>query len=386
MNSKNMSHPSRKMRARELGLPFTGTPGLHNAITDVPGVAVGLRTLSEDRPRPGRSMPVRTGVTAIVPHPHSDVPVPVFAGVHRFNGNGEMTGTHWIEDGGYFLGPVTITNTHSVGMAHHATIKWMLERYHSTYHGEARRWIMPVVAETYDGVLNDINGLVLAEADVRAALDAASTGPVAEGNTGGGTGMVAYGFKGGTGTASRCVTLGGHSYTVGTLVQANHGQREWLTVCGVPVGRHMLGDTKASHLAERGSIIVVVATDIPMAPHQLKRVARRCTIGIGRNGTPGGNNSGDIFLAFSTANASPIGTMPAGLRSIEMLDDELFDDVYMAVVDSVEEAVVNAMLAAEDSGGTQYDRFRIEAIRGDKLLDIMGSHAHQGRLADKACL
>lgn len=378
MNGKIMLQSSRKMRARELGLPFTGTTGKHNAITDVPGVAVGMRTVREDTPRRGRSMPVRTGVTAIVPHSCSDAPVPVLAGVHRLNGNGEMTGTHWIEDGGTFLGPVMITNTHSVGMAHHATVRWMLERHHSIYHGDQPRWAMPVVAETYDGILNDINGLALTEADVRAALDAASTGPVAEGNTGGGTGMITYGFKGGTGTASRCLTVAERPYTVGVLVQANHGQREWLTVCGVPVGRHMLDDQPASRMLERGSIIAVVATDIPMAPHQLKRIARRCTIGIGRNGTPGGNNSGDIFLAFSTANASPVTSASAGLRSIEMLADDLFDPVYMAVVDCVDEAVVNAMLAAEDSGGTQYDRFKIDAIPTDKLLDIMASYARLG--------
>ncbi len=375
MNNKNKHHPSVKPRARALGLPFTGTTGRYNAITDVPGVAVGLRTLCEATPRPGRSMPVRTGVTAIVPHAGSTLPVPVYAGVHRLNGNGEMTGTHWIEDGGYFLGPVTITNTHSVGVAHHATIRWMLERYRSTYYGEEPRWIMPVVAETFDGILNDINGQALSEADVRAALDAASTGPVAEGNTGGGTGMIAYGFKGGTGTASRRLEIGGNPYTLGVLVQANHGQRDWLTICGVPVGRHMADDTPAGRMAERGSIIAVVATDIPMAPHQLRRVARRCTIGIGRNGTPGGNNSGDIFLAFSTANASPLGSDSPGLRTIEMLDDSLFDQVYMAAVDCVDEAVVNAMLAAEDSGGTRHDRFRIEAIPADRLLDIMSRHA-----------
>lgn len=358
-----------KPRARDLGLPFAGMTGPHNAITDVPHVAVGLKSLCEDTPRPGRLLPVRTGVTAIVPHPDADVPVPVFAGVHRFNGNGEMTGTHWIEDGGYFLGPIAITNTHSVGMVHHSTVKWMLERYRSTYHGDRPRWIMPVVAETFDGILNDINTLALGEADVMAALDAASEGPVAEGNTGGGTAMIAYGFKGGTGTASRRLEAGGRSYTVGVLVQANHGQRDWLTVCGVPVGRH-LHDAGAD-TAERGSIIAVVATDIPMAPHQLQRVARRCSIGIGRNGTPGGNNSGDIFIAFSTANARPLEPASPDVRSIDMLDDDLFDPVYMAVVDAVEEAVVNAMLAAEDMPGTRDGRGGVEALPLAPLLEIM---------------
>lgn len=360
---------SRKQRARELGLPFAGATGPHNAITDVPHVAVGLRSLCEDAPRPGRVLPVRTGVTAIVPHPNADRPIPVFAGIHRLNGNGEMTGTHWIEDGGYFLGPITITNTHSVGMAHHATVKWMLERYRTTYYGERPRWIMPVVAETFDGILNDINALALSEVDVMAALDAASDGPVAEGNTGGGTAMITYGFKGGTGTSSRRLEIGGHSYTLGVLVQANHGQRDWLTVCGVPVGRHM--HDIGAEMAERGSIIVVVATDIPMAPHQLKRVARRCTMGIGRNGTPGGNNSGDIFIAFSTANAAPLADTSPPLRSIETLDDDVFDPVYMAVVDAVEESVINAMLAAEDMTGTRTEREKIEAIPIAPLLEIM---------------
>lgn len=365
--------PMTKPRARELGLPFTGQTGPHNAITDVADVAVGLRTLCEARARPGRPLPVRTGVTAIIPHAGADVPIPVFAGIHRFNGNGEMTGTHWIEDGGYFLGPIAITNTHSVGIAHHATVKWMLERYRSTYYGSRPRWIMPVVAETFDGILNDINAQALCEADVLSALDSASGGPVAEGNTGGGTAMIAYGFKGGTGTSSRRIRIAGSDGTVGVLVQANHGLCEWLTVCGVPVGQH-LRDAAPAAGPERGSIIVVVATDIAMAPHQLRRVARRCTIGIGRNGTPGGNNSGDIFLAFSTANAQPLSAKPPALRQMEMLEDDEFDPVYMAVTDAVEEAVVNALLAAEGMAGTIDGRDRIDAIPIDRLLEIMKRH------------
>ncbi len=370
--NKNTSH---KPRARELGLPFTGVTGPHNAITDVPNVAVGLHSVCEDAPRPGRPLPVRTGVTTVVPHPQADIPVPVFAGVHRFNGNGEMTGTHWIEDGGYFLGPIAITNTHSVGMAHHATIKWMLERYRSTYHGSRPRWIMPVIAETFDGILNDINALALTEADVRAALDNAATGPVAEGNTGGGTSMIAYGFKGGTGTSSRCLTIADRKYTLGVLVQANNGQRDWLTVCGVPVGRHMADIAPGADMTERGSIIVIIATDIPMAPHQLQRLARRGTMGIGRNGTPGGNNSGDIFLAFSTANAEPLRDTPPALRCLEMVDNDQFDPIYMAVVDAVEEAVINAMLAAETMPGTIDGRLGIEAIPHDRLVKIMRDYS-----------
>jgi len=377
MTMDRQENTPRKPRARELGLPFGGITGTHNAITDVPHVAVGLKSLQEAAPRRGHTLPVRTGVTAILPHPAADAPTPVFAGVHRFNGNGEMTGTHWIEDGGYFLGPVTITNTHSVGMVHHSTVKWMLERYRTTYYGSRPRWIMPVVAETFDGILNDINTLALGEDEVLTALNAASDGPVAEGNTGGGTAMIAYGFKGGTGTASRRLKIGSQNYTVGVLVQANHGQRDWLTICGVPVGQHLAAEAHGADTTERGSIIVIVATDIPMAPHQLKRVARRCSIGIGRNGTPGGNNSGDIFLAFSTANAIPLND-PPDIHRIEMLDDELFDPVYMAVVDCTEEAVINALLAAEDMVGTRDHKERIEAMPTDRVLDIMKRY---GRLS-----
>ncbi|WP_429125678.1 P1 family peptidase [Ensifer sp. 4252] len=369
MDNKNT--PATKARARDLGLPFAGRTGPFNAITDVAGIAVGFHTIAEDEPRPGRKRPVRTGVTAILPHAGSTVPVPVYAGVHRFNGNGEMTGTHWIEDGGFFLGPVMITNTHAVGMTHHATIKWMLERYASTYDSDDFLWIMPVVAETYDGVLNDINGQPIGEAEVHAALDAAVGGPVQEGNCGGGTGMIAYGFKGGTGTASRVVEFGGRDYTIGTLVQANHGQRDWLTICGVPVGEHMRDGTPQSQMQERGSIIVVIATDLPMAPHQLQRLARRAAIGIGRNGTPGGNNSGDIFLAFSTANPQPMAHRAPPRLTLEIVNDEMLDPVYLATVDSVEEAVVNAMLAADDSGGTAHDRFKIEAIGHGPLLEVI---------------
>jgi L-aminopeptidase/D-esterase-like protein len=370
--------PKTKVRARDLGVPFSGPTGPNNAITDVEGVAVGFRTIREETPRPGRNLPVRTGVTAILPHAQSETPVPVYAGVHRFNGNGEMTGTHWIEDGGTFLGPVMITNTHAVGITHHSTVRWMLERYASTYETGDFLWLMPVIAETYDGVLNDINGMPVSEADVRSALAALARGPVDEGNCGGGTGMIAYGFKGGTGTASRIVAFGGRDYTIGTLVQANHGQRDWLTICGVPVGKHLRDNTPQSQLQERGSIIVVIATDLPMAPHQLKRVARRAAIGIGRNGTPGGNNSGDIFLAFSTANKQPMLHRAPRLLPLQIVNDEQLDPIYVATVDSVEEAVVNAMLAAEDSGGTPHDRLKIDAIPHDVLVDLLRRY---GRLA-----
>ncbi|WP_439603769.1 P1 family peptidase, partial [Shinella sp.] len=224
----------------------------------------------------------------------------------------------------------------------------------------------------------------VAEADARAALNNLSFGPVAEGNCGGGTGMIAYGFKGGTGTASRIVSFGDRDYTIGTLVQANHGQRDWLTVCGVPVGKHIKDNTPQSQLQERGSIIVVIATDLPLAPHQLKRLARRAAIGIGRNGTPGGNNSGDIFLAFSTANPQPMAHRAPLMLGLGMVNDEYLDPIYQAAVQSVEEAVVNAMLAAKDSGGTPHDRFRIDAIRHDELVAVMQRYGRFGETQTSA--
>jgi len=369
----------RAPRARDLGLPFDGSPGPLNAITDIAGIHVGTISLVEDAPRPGRHRPVRTGVTAILPHAGSDVPVPLFAGTHRFNGNGEMTGTHWIDDGGWFCGPVLITNTHAVGRAHHAAIAWMIDRYGSHFAPGRHVWAMPVVAETYDGVLSDINAQALTEADMRAALDGARPGPVAEGNSGGGTGMIAYGFKGGTGTASRRIAIDGRDYLMGALVQANHGVRDWLTVCGVPVGRHLRA-AASSGLAEdggpgrergagreRGSIIVILATDAPLAPHQLRRVARRGAIGIGRGGTIGGNGSGDIFLAFSTANPGPMPGDAPSHRTLVMLNDECLDTIYGAAVQAVEEAVLNAMVAARDMGGTAWDEALVPAIDHDLL-------------------
>lgn len=369
MNDTNTLPIKTKPRARDLGLPLSGRPGPLNAITDVAQVAVGLCNIIEDSPRTGRPLPLRTGVTAIIPRTQAQGQYSVFAGLHRFNGNGEMTGTHWIEDSGLLNSPILITNTHNVGIVHQAAVKWMLERFPGEYGGTPPRWLMPVVAETYDGILNDINALGVTEEMVFTALDGASTGPVAEGNTGGGTSMIAYGFKAGTGTASRVVQIAGHDYTVGVLVQANHGQREWLTICGVPVGRDLAAAEVGTDLPERGSIIVVIATDIPMAPHQLRRLARRGTIGIGRGGTPGGNSSGDIFLAFSTANEGVTTKKP--LQQIEMLDDELFDPVYLAAVESVDEAILNSMLAAEDMAGTIDGRAWVRALPHDILCDIM---------------
>lgn len=327
------------IRARDLGLPFPGVPGAFNAITDVPGVRVGYTTLLEPEGR------VRTGVTAILPREDGGEPMPVWAGTHAFNGNGEMTGTHWIGDGGYFVGPVCITNTHAVGIVHHACVRWMIDRYGTRFR-DHHLWAMPVVAETYDGVLNDINGLHVSEAHARAALDGAASGPVTEGNVGGGTGMIAYEFKGGTGTASRRLSTGGVEGHVGVLVQANHGHREGLTVLGVPVGQHLRDDLVRSR--EQGSIIVVIATDLPLLPHQLRRLAKRGAIGIGRGGTSGGNSSGDIFLAFSVANPMRLPQFSDAVWSLSALNDEHVDAVYEAAVQGIEEAVINAMVAARD--------------------------------------
>ncbi|KAA9003282.1 P1 family peptidase [Affinibrenneria salicis] len=334
-----------KLRARQLGLKFPGVTGKYNAITDVSGVLVGYRTIdavSHD------DKLIKTGVTALLPRGYQTEPQPVWAGCCALNGNGEMTGAHWIKDGGYFVGPVCLTNTHSVGTVHQAAVKWMLSQYQAAWQAN-HLWAMPVVAETYDGVINDINGLHVTQDDALSALTSARDGALAEGNVGGGNGMICYGFKGGTGTSSRCFTLDGRQYTLGALVQANYGQREWFELLGVPVGALLTDPLPAGLERERGSIIVVLATDAPMMPHQLQRLARRAGLGIAKSGSPGGNNSGDIFLAFSTANAGALPQLAQTHRAFQYLNDEVFDTIYQAAVDSTHEAVINAMLAAEDA-------------------------------------
>jgi D-aminopeptidase len=349
-------------RARNLGWNLRGEPGENNAITDVAGVLVGTITLNEP------DGVVRTGVTTILPRGYDTEPRIVCAGIHALNGNGEMTGSHWIRDAGHFLGPICITNTHSVGIAHHATVKWMIGQYRSAFADE-HLWAMPVVAETYDGVLNDINGQHVREEHVLEALGTAKSGPVAEGNTGGGTGMICYEFKGGTGTSSRKVKLGERSYTIGVLVQANHGRRDWLTILGEPVGLelkdHRLFDR------ERGSIIVIIATDAPLRPDQLNRLARRAGIGISRSGTPGGNNSGDIFLAFSTANSRPLPQADEALQRSEHLNDEILDTAYEAVVDATDESILNAMLAASDMTTLKPTGHLCKALDGEAVTQIL---------------
>lgn len=362
-------------RARGLGVPFDGASGALNAITDVPGIEVGYRTLIEGEGAAGSAAgdgPVRTGVTALFPRGR-DAPLGrVWAGVSSFNGDGEMTGAHWIREGGTFVGPVLITNTHSVGMAHHAAVKWLTRQ--PAYDSEADLWLLPVVAETCDAMLNDMNGLHVGEADVVAALEAAQGGPVAEGNVGGGTGMTCYEFKGGTGTASQRFDLGGETYHVGALVQANFGRRPWLTVRGVPVGRLMPEDSLRSR--EQGSIIIVVATDAPLLPVQLQRVARRAGLGMARTGTVGGTGSGDIFLAFSTAGQVEE-TRLDPLPSLAYIPNDRIDAVFEATVQAVEEAILNALVAAETMTG--WNGNRVVALDHARLQEALRAY---GRLIE----
>ena len=340
------------VRARELGVPFDGRTGPNNAITDVPGIEVGHTTLiSGDGKLVVGQGPVRTGVTAILPR--GKTYDPVFAGWFSLNGNGEMTGTTWVEESGWLEGPVMITNTHSVGTVRDATIEWAFERrFFKPLAGEEDTfWMLPVVAETYDGDLSDINGFHVKKEHVFAALDSASDGPVAEGNVGGGTGMITHGFKGGIGTSSRLVTIGETDYTVGVLVQCNYGIRETFAVAGTPVGREIsdLQTTYGDHNQENGSIIIVVATDAPLLPHQLKRLARRAAMGIARNGSYASNGSGDIFIAFSTGN--PGAWSREESARLDILPNDLMSPLFRATVEATEEAVINALVAARTMTG-----------------------------------
>jgi L-aminopeptidase/D-esterase-like protein len=354
-------------RARDIGLRFDGTPGTGNAITDVGGVTVGFATVIED-PVAGVHGGLCTGVTAIIPRGVSGAIDPVWAGMHSFNGNGELTGAHHVRDLGWFMGPVMLTNSHSVGIVSHATVGWMIDRHADVFRTD-HMWCLPVVGETYDGVLNDINARGITEAHVRSALDAAAPGPVAEGNVGGGTGMIAYEFKGGTGSASRQVTVAGVSYDLGVLVQANHGARDALQISGVPVGAYMREDLV--YPRETGSIIVVIATDAPLLPHQLDRLARRGSIGIGRGGTSGGHSSGDIFLAFSTANPQRNPWYADDVMTLYALKDTHMDMLYSAAVQATEEAVVNAMVAARDRLAVKPAGKLVRAIDQAHLMSLM---------------
>ena len=363
-------------RARDLGVPFDGTPGPLNAITDVAGVTVGQVTLIQDLPD-GRK--VRTGVTAIVPRGRDTLDTGAYAGWFPLNGNGEMTGTTYLEEMGRLDGPVVLTNTHSVGAAHAAVIAWRVRAGPADASGYW--WSSPVVAETWDGELNDINGFHVKAMHVDRALDGATSGPVAEGNVGGGTGMICHEFKCGIGTASRRVSIEGRQYTLGVLVQANYGIRDTLRIAGVPVGQHLRNDRIFSEsdpgAGDTGSIIVVVATDAPLLPHQLKRVARRPALGLGRMGSFAGNGSGDIFLAFSTANGAALGGQP--LAQSTSLGNDLLDPLFEATVQATEEAIVNAMVAARDMQGN--DGHYAKALPHAELVQLLGRY---GRLVTGA--
>ena len=361
-----------KIRARDLGIPLDGVTGQYNAITDVDGVLVGQTTLmaGEGKLQVGTG-PVRTGVTMILPR--GKVFDPVFAGWYALNGNGEMTGTTWIEESGFLESPIGITNTHSVGTVRDAIIAWEAQNklYSSlTYEFDdddapGTFWSLPVVAETYDGGLNDINGQHVKAEQVFSALDNAASGAVAEGNVGGGTGMICQEFKGGIGTASRITTNG---YTLGVLVQANYGLRELFTIAGVPVGREITDLLPERRLPnETGSIIVVVGTDAPLLPHQLKRLARRVPIGIGRLGGMGGNTSGDIFIAFSTANSGVAGR--SGIKTVSMLPNDEINPLFAATVQATEEAILNALTAAETMTGI--NGYTVHAMPHDRVRDAL---------------
>ena len=353
-----------KPRARDLGIPFDGTTGTLNAITDVAGVEVGLVTLisGEGKLVPGKG-PVRTGVTAVLPRGKESTDQ-VFGAWFTLNGNGEMTGTTWVEESGFLEGPVMITNTHSVGVVRDAVIAWQMKKQGKTF----QPWSLPIVAETWDGFLNDINGFHVKPEHVAQSLDLASSGPVAEGSTGGGTGMVAHQFKAGTGTSSRRFDVNGTNYTVGVLVQANYGARTRLTIAGVPVGQEITDlMPKAAPPDGAGSIIVVIATDAPLLPHQLKRVVKRASLGIAKNGGLGENSSGDIFIAFSTANAGA--GKETNLATLKMLPNDRINPIFAATVQATEEAIINAMVAAETMTGVNGNT--VFAIPHDRLKEIM---------------
>jgi D-aminopeptidase len=360
-----------KSRARELGVPFDGTPGPLNAITDVGGVTVGHTTLisGEGKLQVGKG-PVRTGVTAVLPRGKDSMNSSVFAGWWSLNGNGEMTGTTWVEESGFLEGPVMITNTHSVGVVRDAVIQWRVT--HGQPDPTGYWWSLPVVAETWDGWLNDINGFHVKPEHAFHAIDTAASGAVQEGAVGGGTGMICNGFKGGIGTSSRKFDVKGDgSYTVGVLVQCNYGTKNNLRVAGIPVGREIDADdpyASASFAGEdRGSIIVVVATDAPLIPTQLKRLARRVSLGLGRDGSISGNGSGDIFIAFSTAN--PGSSATDRIVDVKMLPNDKIEPMFAATVEATEEAIINAMIAAETMTGIE--NHRVRALPHEQLRAVL---------------
>ena len=359
-----------KPRARDLGFYFDGSPGSLNAITDVSGVQVGHTTLIEGEGKlvQGKG-PIRTGVTAILPRGDRSLDDPCFAGWSSLNGNGEMTGTTWVEESGFAEGPIMITNTHSVGIVRDAVISWRASQGSADASGYW--WSLPIVAETWDGFLNDINGFHVKEKHAHEAIRNAKSGPVEEGCVGGGTGMVCHSFKGGIGTASRVVTIKNQDYTLGVLVQANYGDRKNLTIAGVPVGKEitdlMPRDSYEKNHEGDGSIIVVIATDAPLLAHQMKRLARRVPMGVGKVGGYGHDGSGDIFIAFSTANSNV--AFSDGAVNVEMLPNGLISPLFEATVQAVEEAIVNTLVAAETMEGINNNK--VWALPHGRLIQIM---------------
>ena len=371
------------VRARDLGVPFDGTPGKLNSITDVPGVEVGYTTLirGEGKLEVGKG-PVRTGVTAIIPRGHDSLNDPVYAGYFSLNGNGEMTGTAWLEESGFLEGPIVITNTHSVGVARDAVIAWRIK--HGAPDTTGYWWSLPVVAETWDGWLNDINGFHVKPEDVFHALDTAHSGVIEEGSVGGGTGMICYEFKGGNGTASRQIDIRPaaagkdappRTFVVGVFLQANFGRRSQLVIAGVPVGKEIPGEVYKSTSAdpsfggqESGSCIAVVATDAPLLPNQLRRLARRVSLGLARTGTVSGNGSGDLFLAFSTANPN-VANPNQVTHTVQTIPNDLMDPLFTGVVQATEEAVVNALV--DNHSMTGRDNHYVEELPHDRLRELM---------------
>jgi D-aminopeptidase len=364
---------SKQIRARDLGIPFEGTPGKFNAITDVAGVEVGYTTLiSGDGKLEVGKGPVRTGVTAILPRGHDSLNDPVYGGFFSLNGNGEMTGTAWVEESGFLEGPIVITNTHSVGVARDAVIAWRIKRGAADKTGYW--WSLPVVAETWDGWLNDINGFHVKPDDVWHALDTARGGALEEGSVGGGTGMICYEFKGGNGTASRKVDIhpatagkdaSPQNFIVGVFLQANFGRRPQLTIAGIPVGKKIPGEV---YKEESGSCIAVVATDAPLLPNQLKRLARRVSLGLARTGTISGNGSGDLFIAFSTANPN-VANPDQVTHDVQTIPNDLMDPLFGGVVQATEEAVVNALI--DNRSMTGRDNHRVDALPHDRLRELL---------------
>jgi D-aminopeptidase len=361
---------AQKPRARDIGIPFEGTPGKYNAITDVKGVQVGFSTIIEGE---GKNIigkgPVRTGVTAIFPRGQSNVPV--YANWYTLNGNGEMTGTTWVTESGFLETPILITNTNSVGVCRDAMLKWFVQK---NWIKEEGWYTYPVVAETWDGAMNDIYGFQVKESNAFEALNTAKSGTVQEGNVGGGTGMCCLGFKGGTGTASRVIKIGDSTYTIGVLVQSNFGRKKNLTIDGVPIGvelkdtlNYEMHKMAQNHQEGDGSIIVVLATDAPLLPHQLKRMAERIALGVGKVGGRGENSSGDIFIAFSTANAQAFNRKD--VVSVKQFPNDQINPLFDGTVQSVEEAIINAMVAAETMTGVNGNK--AYALPHDKVIELL---------------